>query len=195
MYPEVQKYFAEKAAAQKAYEDWRTAMRGTSPKLHDSEYSAKKFYDWEHKYHQENRAKRLEYDRCIHETRSRLENTATDPVILWMLENVPSYVGYMESVLEILPATREELETLANENDWCPEFDRFLAQATEAGVVPPPNGGPDVSEILTWISQEFDVTPRVFRPRIQKMVGRIVEKALTEQARAEKTQPESVSTV
>ncbi|MET7693829.1 hypothetical protein ABZT06_38680 [Streptomyces sp. NPDC005483] len=61
---------------------------------------------------------------------------SSDPLVKWIAENCAQYKGEAQTVLAALPATVEELDELADRNDWCGVWTTFRQQAFEAGVMP-----------------------------------------------------------
>ena len=59
-----------------------------------------------------------------------------DKLVAFIATNCCSNSYEAMKVLEILPATRDELDKLADEYDWCGEWDRLVEMAENAGVMP-----------------------------------------------------------
>jgi hypothetical protein len=199
MYPEVIEYFDAKSEMANKIEEFEREQRRLQPRYsyteEDSSYH-RKYSEWSEKYYEGQRKLSAEQNKVNREARNTLRTKTKDPMIHWMIDKLSGgYGGYVDSVLKILPATRDELETLANQDEWCSEFDEFLGQATEAGVVPPADQAYDAQEIIDWVSDEFDVYGRRYRRDIQVMVNRIVEKALAEKATADAAEHNSMVTV
>lgn len=185
MLPEVEKYLADFKAANRAFETWHTEIHHTCPEsryrntpgdyyTYTSEYEA-----WQRAYYEEE-TKQREIQRARQLTaREEMVATTKDPVVKYLVEKLmDDYPGYVGEVLPILPATREELESLANSGEWCSEFDTLLEQATKAGVIPAYNPTYDVSDLVNWIANQIDRYPRSIRREVQGMVNKIVEQAI-----------------
>jgi hypothetical protein len=184
MYPEVMEYFDTMARVDDEVRTFERDARADQPRWDDTDYD-RRYSKWSENYYEEQRKYSAKRNKVYREALETLKEKTNDPMIKWMVDNLRGYQTYINSTLEILPATREELETLANTEDWCNEFDDFLSQATDAGVVPPPAEKYDASEIISWISEEFDVYGRRYRREVQNMVNKIVEKALADKAMAD----------
>jgi hypothetical protein len=199
MYPEVAEYLAVKDKSDQEHLAWEQERQKARPKwdyhaqTHDAYYEA---YDaWSAKYNEESRKMNARHNKISREAMRTLHEKTQDPMIKWMMEQLSTVYGrYVDTVLKILPATRDELEVLANREDWCGEFDEFMQQATDAGVIPPRNDPWDVSEILDWIGSEFDVYPRRHHREIQGMVNKIVQKALAEKIMQDATERQGMVT-
>jgi hypothetical protein len=189
MLPEVEEYLAAEKKINDEFENWHREAVSTEPKRnYYSEWGTPEYNEWRRihdewhiKFSEESRKRQAKHNAALRAARTKLRNSTENQMIIWMVDNLRGgYWSYIDAVLPILPATREELESLANEQDWCSEFDEFLSQATEAGVVVPSSDKNDVSEILEYIGEEFDVYGRRHRREIQAMVNRIVAKALAD---------------
>lgn len=202
MLPEVERYMAAKGAA----DDELTRMHNklsqempspqhplrpswTADDKRHQEYAEEygkwqvEYREWNEKYHAELRKSNAKHSEAMRKARAILLEETEDPTIKWMLTDMrKGYWSYVEQVLPILPATRDELETLANEGDWCSEFDGFLEEATNAGIVAPLDAMYDATEIAEYIAAEYGGYARTHRMEIQRMVTKIVKKALAEQA-------------
>lgn len=185
MLPEVEKYLAEFKAANQAYETWSVEIHRTCPEnrystapgeyyMYTPEYEA-----WQDAYHTEDRKQREIQRERQFTAREEMVATTKDPVVKYLVEKLmDDYPGYVGEVLPILPATREELESLANSGEWCSEFDTLLEQATKAGVIPAYSPTYDVSDLVNWIANETDRYPRSIRREVLGMVNKIVEQAI-----------------
>lgn len=198
MLPEVKEYLDTKEKADRELQDWHANSRKdqplspnrpswTAPDSRHSEYEKsyreyqEEYRVWNQKFHAGFTAANEKHKETMRAARATLREKTNDPVIKWIMNDMTKgYWSYIEAVLPILPATREQLENLANDQDWCSEFDEFLGQATEAGIIPPVDESYDAQEIVDWVSDEFDVYGRRHRRQIQAMVNRIVERALAE---------------
>lgn len=187
MLPEVEEFMTTKREADEALQYWYDNGRKDQPErkydVWDYEYQKYReaYAEWDKKYRAAHTENHERYRAVMGEARKVLRTKTRDPIIRWMLTSIEDYDPYIETVLPILPATREQLEELATQNDWCSQFDHFMEEATKAGILPPADPSePDVSELVQWIADETDEYPRNIRRRVQGMVNKIVEKALAD---------------
>lgn len=189
MLPEVEEFMAVKREADMALQDWYANGRKDQPQRkynEESDEEYRKFREahalWDQRYRAAHIENHERHRAVMGEARKVLRTKTKDPVIRWMMTAIDDYDSYIEAVLPILPATREELERLATENAWCSTFDDFMEDAVKAGILPAidPNE-PDVSELVRWIANETDEYPRNIRRKIQGMVNKIVAKALADE--------------
>lgn len=178
MLPEVERYFVDRDKIQKEFDTWRQGCDDKQPPY--SYVSGSEYPAWATQYHEEARKWNAKLNKAHHERCEKLRTETTDPMIPWMIDNLGDYTSYMDDVLQILPATIDQIEELANANNWCGEFDTFLGQAIATGVVKADPNTIDVSELVSWVSSEFEAWGRRYRKELQEMVGRIVEKAFAE---------------
>jgi hypothetical protein len=61
---------------------------------------------------------------------------SSDPLVKWIAENCEEYRGEAGTILKALPATADELDDLAEENEWCTTWNAFRDRAIAAGVLP-----------------------------------------------------------
>lgn len=59
-----------------------------------------------------------------------------DPLVRWIGENCGLVRYDAQTVLEALPASRAELDALAEQYGWCEEYAEFRERAAHAGVLP-----------------------------------------------------------
>lgn len=199
MLPEIQEFMLAKEKADKEINDWHAHSRDDAPKRPDypdwgadtaereayevrtAEYE-EKYREWHRKFRQEHSDMQNRYLATLNEARAKLKSKTKDPIARWILNNIDGYESYVEKILPILPATRAELEEVANEHDWCSEFDSFMDMATEAGVIPADESGIDVTEICDYIAERTDEYARHYRRDVHAMVKKIVDQALEAQA-------------
>lgn len=201
MLPEVEEFLAVKNAADKEWQEWNANSHKDEPRRNwNVEWGTEAYSEyqrahskWREKFNADYRAAETIYRGKVRAARAKLRATTKDPMIQWMMDNIEDYWSYIEAVLPILPATREELENLATQHDWCSEFDGFMDQATEAGIVPERNEQYDASELVEWVANEYDVYEREVRREIQSRVNKIVEKALANQRVAKEKAPVSAT--
>ncbi|MWA07648.1 hypothetical protein [Streptomyces sp. BA2] len=99
----------------------------------------------------------------------------------WIAENCAEYREQAQCILAVLPATVEELDDLADTNEWCPVWDAFRREAIDAGVMPgvtPPS--PARKAVFERINEESccRMDRRVMR-RIDKALDALVHEVLT----------------
>jgi hypothetical protein len=188
MLPEVQEYMDAVKASDEVYQEWYRRINKERPDYHHVTYTHDAYERWNERYYAEQRAQDDVRRNARTAASVRLQETTTDPAIQWMLKTLRGYHSYIDTVLPILPATREQLEAVANEHEWCNDFDDFMDQATEAGIIPPRDGKWDASDIVSFIAEEYDVNSRSVRRRVQAMVDQIVTKALAAEKEKEATE-------
>lgn len=196
MLPEVATYFETIHKVEQEYKEKYNAIYETKPKdvksWHYSDYrdyeQAHSAYIAEYRKWDETHRPQLnlvtkERNERLQKARTVLQNTTKDSIARWMMQAIDdSYEGYVKDVLEILPATYEEIEELSVSKDWCSDFDEFVEQAVEDGVIQKPPADYDVSEIVDFVTYEAGGSSSIYRRKIQAMVNKIVEKALADQA-------------
>ncbi|MGP4014108.1 hypothetical protein [Streptomyces sp. 4N124] len=106
---------------------------------------------------------------------------SADPLVKWIAENCADYREQAQCVLAALPATVDELDDLADTNDWCNVWNDFRQQAIDAGVMPginPPS--PARKAVFERIDQEAccRMDPSAQR-RIGKALDALIQEALT----------------
>lgn len=73
---------------------------------------------------------------AINEAWNKLGQTTTDPLVRFIVAECKEYQNRAVQVLEILPATVEQLDELAEGQDWCLIWNQFRDKAIDAGVMP-----------------------------------------------------------
>jgi hypothetical protein len=198
MLPEVEEFLSVKTKADKEWAEWNAHSRDDAPRrptrpgwmapdtehgkyeLSYREYEAQ-YREWNKLFHERYNVEQEKHGQIMREARRKLRETTKDPMIVWMMDTIRDYWGYIEAVLPLIPATREQLEDLANRQDWCTEFDAFMDQAETAGIIPPANPKFDATDLIEWVAERTDEYPRRVRREIEDMVNAIVEKALAKQ--------------
>ncbi|MGW7073513.1 hypothetical protein ACWGII_39620 [Streptomyces sp. NPDC054855] len=104
-----------------------------------------------------------------------------DPLVKWIAENSVAYREQARCILAALPATIDELDDLAEANDFCGVWDEFRQQAIAAGVVSgstPPS--PARKAVFERINEESccRMDSKSVR-RIDKALDALVHEALT----------------
>lgn len=182
MYPEVETYIKERDAAQKEYDDWHAEAYGSRPSYGwGGGEQARIYNEWEKEFYDNDRD-RSSTRRAKHKAAWEKLQESTHADVRWMTKVLKDYQSYVETVLPELPATRERLDEIADENSWCGEYEEIMGRAERAGVVPPyKNSDNDVSELVEWIAAETDEYPRRYRSKVQTMVDKIVAKAIDQE--------------
>ena len=66
-----------------------------------------------------------------------LRDVADDPLAAWIVEHaMPTYPDQAIVVLKALPATLDQLDQLAEDNDWCDTWAEQVTAARTAGALP-----------------------------------------------------------
>jgi hypothetical protein len=130
--PEVAAYIQALDDAEKAREASMDAAEKKYPKRHDwrGEESAKQRSGFgaeiDAAYEAQRKANSEAWDAL---------KESSDPLVKWIAENCGEYRGEARRVLSALPATIDELDELASENEWCGVWGQFRDNAAEAGVI------------------------------------------------------------
>jgi hypothetical protein len=61
---------------------------------------------------------------------------STDPLVRWIAEHCKDYQGEAIAILRALPASLEDLDTIAYDASWCGVWGEFRERAEAAGVLP-----------------------------------------------------------
>ncbi|WP_190086382.1 hypothetical protein [Streptomyces longisporoflavus] len=112
--------------------------------------------------------------------------TSGDPLVKWIAENCGEYRAEARCILAALPATVDELDDLAEANDWCRVWGSFRQQAIDAGVMPgitPPS--PARKAVFERIDQESCCRMEAgARRRIGEALDALIKEAMTTEASA-----------
>jgi hypothetical protein len=66
----------------------------------------------------------------------RDEALKKDPFSRYLYDVVrPEFEGHVDTLLDALPATMDQIKELADNEDWCTDFERMFSEAVKAGVV------------------------------------------------------------
>jgi hypothetical protein len=147
MIPEVKTYIDAYEAAQTAYDkayEESTAAYGAAVEVAKNNGLQLGYCCWVCAYEQTPLGKLLrEHNEELYAARERAQNAAwarlkgsADPLVRWIAEKCEDYRYEATRVLRALPASMDELDALARENDWCGAWDAFRRQAEHAGVLP-----------------------------------------------------------
>ena len=80
--------------------------------------------------------------------------SAADPLVSWIVDNCKDYQSQALEVLKALPATVEELDKLAADEDWCQIWDNFRAQAARDGAIDVPAIPSARLALRRWVEEE-----------------------------------------
>ncbi|MFG2463251.1 hypothetical protein ACGFWE_40225 [Streptomyces sp. NPDC048523] len=132
MLPEVRKYVESLDAASAARDAAVVAVAAKYPKRfgygEDEKRQARAFNEEaDAAYDAWNAAKATAWDAL---------KASSDPLVKWIAENCGQYKGEAQHVLTALPATVDELDELADRQDWCGVWGAFRQQAIDAGLMP-----------------------------------------------------------
>lgn len=112
--------------------------------------------------------------------------TSSDPLVKWIAEKAGGYQNQAAQVLNVLPATLEELDALAGEHEWCGTWTALRDRAIAAGVMPgyvPPSAA--VKAVLEAIDDEaccrFEASSM---NRIRRLLDAVADEAKGEQVAA-----------
>lgn len=105
-----------------------------------------------------------------------------DPLVKWIAENCEGYSSEALIILQALPATPDELDEIAERQDWCSTWNSFREEAIAAGVMP---GIEAPSEAYKAVFAKIDdVACCRLDARARRAVGKALD-ALLAEARAE----------
>jgi hypothetical protein len=132
MYAEVQHYIDAEAAAQAKLGVGQVEIGTRYPNRHGlGRDAAQEYQDYSR-----------ELD-AVYDVYKIARNTAwqglkesTDPLVRWIAENCKDYQGEAISILRALPASLDDLDTIAYDASWCSVWGEFREAAERAGVLP-----------------------------------------------------------
>lgn len=78
-----------------------------------------------------------------------------DELIKWIGQHCESYSDHAKIVLAALPATYDQLQALAQEQEWCGDWDSFLSRAVRAGVIEKPKLSPAAQAYADWHRRHY----------------------------------------
>lgn len=88
------------------------------------------------------------------------ENTAwnllghdSDELIAWIVNNCDNYRSYANVVLAALPLDVDGLRQLRLDEGWCSDYNRYLENALNAGVVSEPGVSRERRKVVTWVTK------------------------------------------
>lgn len=188
--PEVKAYIEAVEAASAAFEKALSEARSKYPK-----YRA---YDRTDETREHRQAfadvEDAAYDahRAAYSTAWDALEQSSDPLVKWIAENCRSYDREALMILKALPATADELEEIADREEWCGAWNSFRDQAIEAGVMP---GIEPPSEAYKAVFREIDdVSCCRMDARSRRRVSRALD-ALLAEARGEAPKVEATEPV
>jgi len=101
----------------------------------------------------------------------------SDPLVSWIVDNCKDYQSEARAVLKALPATVEELDRLAEDEDWCHIWDNFRAQAAGDGAIALPQLPTAREELIRWARAEQELD----RSEVAELL-RLVDAIVAEEA-------------
>jgi len=156
MYPEVEAYLKGHEVAAGTYSRTVRAARNTYNQRTDSSYGPRTQH-WDVYNLAVAEALKL-YDSAKCAARDALSRHS-DPVVQFIVEHsLSGYPNQSELILRALPATFQELQEIAEEHDWCDDWDSFVDEAAEAGVYPKafPISTLPRRALIRWVKSEYD---------------------------------------
>ena len=103
---------------------------------------------------------------------------SSDPLVRWIAENCKEYQTYALDVLKVLPATVDELDELAQDEDWCNIWDQFRDRAVKAGVIPGAKPlSPARQALLDYVNNYCCGLSRARRKRLTALMDGLVAEA------------------
>lgn len=134
--PEVQAYITAVDTAVRAARETRVALETKySDAFRDGDYYGTEKSELRAAHHRERNAAYQTRQVATNEAWNRLTQSS-DPLVRFIAENCKEYQGYAIQVLKLLPATVDQLDELAENQDWCQIWGQFRDRAVEAGVMP-----------------------------------------------------------
>ena len=147
MYPEVEQYIATAKAVQHTYNEQCHAAR---LKCSANEITCGEMCDQQAEAHRT-------WMVATNEAWNALKQ-CSDPLVSWIVDNCKDYQPEARAVLKALPATVEELDRLAEDENWCQIWDNFRARAAEDGAIVLPQLSTAREALIRWaqFSEELD---------------------------------------
>lgn len=101
--------------------------------------------------------------------------THSDPLVKFIAERYQSRYSYAVIVLEGLPADYAGLQKIAKNAGWCDDFDEYLEEMVEAGVVEnaPVSPSPARKALFAWYDEENGLSRRE-RGELTELIDAIV---------------------
>jgi len=147
MYAEVEQYIATAEAVRSTYSEQYRAAR--------NKYNAREIGYDEMRTSQD--AEQRIWQVATNEAWNALK-ACSDPLVSWIVDNCKDHQSQATAVLEALPATVEELDRLAEDENWCQIWDNFRARAAEDGAIVLPQLSTAREALIRWaqFSEELD---------------------------------------
>lgn len=118
-----------------------------------------------------------------------------DQLAKWIIGNCKDYMGEAIKILEILPATSEEMQKVAKDNEFCSSWDELVRRAQTDGVYPyGPGETKEYHDMLAWYRQNVSSNTRYmreFRDKLEAAIKASVAKILEAKAVEESTTEDS----
>lgn len=134
MLPQVQEFFDAENAAHDKYQETRRNLNSTHPypSYNDPDYQAK--YDAHSKADTEAYA---EYTAATAAALDKLASTGDRTLTFLARTAFKLHPSETREVLRMLPLSRETLEEVGPDQNWCPEYGRLFHLAEAEGALPP----------------------------------------------------------
>lgn len=141
MLPEIQTYFDACEEARKVYRQSGQKVNEENPipryRYNESQEEQQARYDAENRNYAAQRTSENELDLARSVARDALGKSEDKTIAFLANVALKEHPDQTELVLRLLPLSREALEAVGPDNDWCPEFGRLYALAEERGALPP----------------------------------------------------------
>lgn len=85
---------------------------------------------------------------------NKLSSTTTDALVRFIAGNCREYINESMRVMQRLPLTLDELQNLADDEDWCGTWDDFLDTAIKAGVVSCPPRPASYAKLQDYLTRD-----------------------------------------
>lgn len=166
MYPEVQHYITTR---DEAYESYVAARSATVAKRDAGDIS---YDEWSRLLDAAYAASRV----STNEAWNALK-TASDPLVRFIAENCKDYQDEAQRVLKALPATLEELDALAGNENWCSIWNQFRDLAVETGLFGEVKPLSEAQKALNrWLDVHWGMS-RASVAKVNELVSAIVAEA------------------
>lgn len=132
--PEVQAYIEAAEAAEKAYEAANKAAEEKYPNRYH--WSSDTSVEERRGFERDLSAARKQYATVTDDAWEEF-GKSEDPFVRWIAQHCTHYKRYAVTVLKALPAKTEQLNELAEANEWCEDWEYLRDKAIDAGVLAP----------------------------------------------------------
>ena len=172
MLPEVQAYITGRDEAAEALNKAERDLAAKYPRRYDYDYS------------DETRSQRAGYREEINEAHTKAQvaqneawnalTQSSEPLVRFIAENCKDYQSYAVEVLRVLPATVDELDELADDQDWCHIWNQFRDRAVEQGLfgeIPKPSEARIAMN--TWLREDYGMGRESYN-KLNRLVNAVV---------------------